>query len=42
MPGTPMPANTALTAREVDDVISYVLSLSQPSAVSAGGVAAGQ
>jgi mono/diheme cytochrome c family protein len=41
MPGTPMPANTALTEQEVCDVIHYVLSLSQPhAAATIGNVAA--
>jgi cytochrome c oxidase cbb3-type subunit 2 len=42
MPGTPMPANPTLTAQEVDDLIGYVLSLSQPGGPSAPVAAAGQ
>ena len=31
IPGTPMPAGTALKPQEVDDLINYVLSLSEPT-----------
>lgn len=40
IPGTPMPATTTLAKKDVDDLINYVLSLSQPptnGAVAAAG-----
>ena len=40
MPGTPMPASNTLKPQEVDDLIGYVLSLSQPAPGGAATVAA--